>query len=236
MTKRRCLVLNLGLVEYRQSLALQERLVEERRADRIDNLLLLLQHPPVITIGRRGHKENILASPSVLDREGITICETNRGGDVTYHGPGQLVGYPILRLADYACDPLEYLRRLETVIIRALSHWGIEARQVPGYTGVWIGESKVAAIGIAIRHGITMHGFALNVNTNLDHFALIVPCGLNDKAVTSMAAYRNQKVDFTAVMEHITEHFGQGFGAEMVNLPVEDAAQYSKNFLLEMPL
>ena len=186
-------VRRLGLVAYDEGLALQQQLVEDRRAGRIGDTLLLLQHPPVITLGVRAKATtaNVIASPDVLAREGIAVVETGRGGDVTYHGPGQLVGYPILDLRPDRQDVHLYVRDLEERIIAAIKPFGITGGRVVGLTGVWVGppgrEEKIAAIGVRISRWITSHGFALNVSPDLRHFGLIVPCGIADRGVTSMA-------------------------------------------------
>lgn len=188
-------VRRLGRVGYEDALTLQSDLVEQRRAGAIPDTLLLLEHPPVITLGvktRRG-PTHIVATEAQLAAEGVAVHETGRGGDVTYHGPGQLVGYPILDLAAMGAeykDVHRYVRDVEEVLIRAVAAFGITAFRVSGLTGVWTGpmerQEKVAAIGIRISRWITSHGFALNVDTNLDHFGLIVPCGITDKGVTSL--------------------------------------------------
>jgi lipoyl(octanoyl) transferase len=185
-------VRRLGTISYEDGLALQAKLVEERRAGAVPDTLLLLEHPPVITLGvktRRG-PNHIVATDELLAAEGVSVHETGRGGDVTYHGPGQLVGYPILDLAPDRKDVHVYVRNIEEVLIRAAALFGIEAKRIPGLTGVWTGpdggEEKLAAIGIRISRWITSHGFALNVSTNLDHFNLIVPCGIADRNVTSL--------------------------------------------------
>ena len=185
-------VRRLGRVEYAAGLELQAELVEQRRTGLAGDTLLLLEHPPVITLGvrTRGKPTNIVASGDVLAREGVAVFETGRGGDITYHGPGQLVGYPILDLRPDRCDVHEYVRDLEEVLILTVAEFGIEARRVPGLTGVWTGpagrEEKIAAIGVRISRWITSHGFALNVATDLRHFQLIVPCGIADRGVTSV--------------------------------------------------
>lgn len=185
-------VRRLGSISYEDGLALQARLVAERRAGAIPDTLLLLEHPPVITLGvktRRG-PNHIVATEETLADAGVTVHETGRGGDVTYHGPGQLVGYPILDLAPDRKDVHIYVRDIEEVLIRAAASFGIEAKRLPGLTGVWVGadgqEEKLAAIGVRISRWITSHGFALNVSTNLAHFNLIVPCGIVDRHVTSL--------------------------------------------------
>ena len=185
-------VRRLGRMDYVDAHELQKRLVEERRAGVIGDTLLLVEHPPVITLGARNRiaVSHIIASDEQLAALGVTVHETGRGGDVTYHGPGQLVGYPILDLRPDRCDVHAYVRDLEQGLIVALAAFGIEGVRVPGLSGVWVGETgreeKIAAIGVRISRWITSHGFALNVTTNLDHFRLIVPCGIADREVTSL--------------------------------------------------
>lgn len=186
-----CWVVDLGAREYPAAFALQQRVVEARRQGCVPDLLLLVEHPPVVTLGRSADERNLLASAEALAVRGIDVHESNRGGDVTYHGPGQLVGYPHLRLTGSRRDIHAYVRSLESLLIRALSEFGIVGGRVPDLTGVWVGEEpgdeeKIAAIGVAIRHWVTMHGFALNVDPNLDHFRLIRPCGIAGRGVTSM--------------------------------------------------
>jgi lipoyl(octanoyl) transferase len=178
----------LGVVPYQDALVLQRSLVEERRAGHVPDLLLLLQHPPVITLGVKGDggRSNVVADASRLATLGIEISETGRGGDVTYHGPGQLVGYPILDLRPDRCDVHRYVRDLEEVMIRVCAGYGVQAGRIPGLTGTWIGDTKIGAIGIRISRWITSHGFAFNVSTNLEHFDLIVPCGIANRGVTSL--------------------------------------------------
>jgi lipoyl(octanoyl) transferase len=198
----------LGWTPYADSLALQRALVEDRSAERIGDVLLLVEHPPVLTVGVRGDggRSHILASPDALAARGIEIHETGRGGDVTYHGPGQIVGYPIINLKPDRCDVHGYLRDLEEVLIQVAADFGIDAARVPGLTGVWVGEHKLAAIGVRISRWITSHGFALNLAPNLEDFDLIVPCGILDRGVTSLA-----RLGCTAtrcdVEDHIVRHF-----------------------------
>jgi lipoyl(octanoyl) transferase len=181
-------VRRLGVVPYAEALELQKELVEARKADRIPDQLLLLRHPPVITLGVKARRDrsHVLASAELLSDEGVELFETGRGGDVTYHGPGQLVGYPILDLRPDRCDVHKYVRDLEAALIRVAAVFDIEAGRVPGLTGVWVGNGKLAAIGVRISRWITSHGFALNVGTDLSHFDLIVPCGITDRGVTSL--------------------------------------------------
>ena len=179
------------------------------------DLLLLVEHEPVITLGRRARREHLLADPASLARQGITVQETNRGGDITYHGPGQLVGYPILDLQALGQSVHGYVRHLEEVLIRTVADFGVSAGRIEGLTGVWVGTCKIAAIGVAIRHWVTMHGFALNVAPCLDHFGLIIPCGIADKGVTSLAQILGRPVPLEEVQPVLIRHFGEVFGLEM---------------------
>jgi len=193
---------------YADALSLQRSLVEERRAGAIPDLLLLVEHPPVLTLGVRGDggRSHILATPEALDERGIGVFETGRGGDVTYHGPGQIVGYPILDLKPDRCDVHRYVRDLEEVIIRTARDYGIETGRIQGLTGVWAGDAKLAAIGVRISRWITSHGFALNLTTDLNDFDLIVPCGIADRAVTSLAQL-GCRAGREEVENHLISHF-----------------------------
>ena len=193
---------------YADALSLQRSLVEERRAGAIPDLLLLVEHPPVLTLGVRGDggRSHILATPETLDERGIGVFETGRGGDVTYHGPGQIVGYPILDLKPDRCDVHRYVRDLEEVIIRTARDYGIETGRIQGLTGVWAGNAKLAAIGVRISRWITSHGFALNLTTDLNDFDLIVPCGIADRAVTSLAQL-GCRAGREEVENHLISHF-----------------------------
>jgi len=180
-------VRRLGLVDYRVALAEQAALVSDRQEGRIDDVLLFVEHPPVVTLGvRRGGRAHIVASPTALASRGIEVFETGRGGDVTYHGPGQIVGYPILDLKPDRCDVHRYVRDLEEVLIRAAREFFVDARRVQGLTGVWVQEQKLAAIGVRLSRWVTSHGFAMNLDTDLQDFELIVPCGIADRGVTSL--------------------------------------------------
>jgi lipoyl(octanoyl) transferase len=213
-------VRRLGRVDYGAALELQARLVEERRRGEIGDSLLLLEHPPVITLGvkTRGKPTNIVASPEALAAEGVAVFETGRGGDITYHGPGQLVGYPILDLRPDRCDVHRYVRDLEEVLIVALREFGIEGARVTGLTGVWVGpagrEEKIAAIGVRISRWITSHGFALNVATDLRHFRLIVPCGIADRGVTSIERVLGRPVAMAGVEDAIVRGFAAVFNSD----------------------
>jgi lipoyl(octanoyl) transferase len=179
----------LGKMAYPEAVALQDGLVEARRRGEVQDTLLLLEHPPVVTLGRSAHREHLLLSPEALAARGIALHESGRGGDVTYHGPGQLVGWPVVALTGRERDAHAWLRLLEEVLIRTVAAWGIGARREPGLTGVWTDRGKIAAIGVRLARGwITSHGFALNVAAGLAGFAAIVPCGVRGRAVTSMAA------------------------------------------------
>src|SRR5579872_1971807 len=179
---------DLGRISYDEAYALQCDLVDQRKRAEIPDQLLIVEHPHVITMGRNGHMENLLASPEILERSGIVLHYTDRGGDVTYHGPGQLVGYPIVDLREWKRDVVAYLRALEQVLIEALHEFGIHGERQPGATGVWVDGAKIAAIGVHISRWVTSHGFALNLDTDLDYFKYIVPCGLT-QPVTSMRTH-----------------------------------------------
>ena len=205
-------VRRLGVVPYAEALAMQRALVEERRADRIPDLLLLLQHPPVITLGVKGDggRSNILATDAQLAQRGIEVSETGRGGDVTCHGPGQVVGYPILDLRPDRCDVHRYVRDLEEVMIRVCADYGVTAGRIKGRTGAWVGgaagDQKIGAIGVRISRWITSHGFAFNVSTDLDHFKLIVPCGISDGGVTSLEKITGRQIPMAEVEDALVSH------------------------------
>jgi lipoyl(octanoyl) transferase len=220
-------LVHLGRIDYASGLALQKKMVEARHAEQIGNTLLLLEHPPVLTLGRNSDRSNILASDEFLAYRGVEIHEINRGGDVTYHGPGQLVGYPILDLRSFTLGDsnrrlgaVDYVRLLEEVLIRACADFGVRAQRIAGRTGVWtipggsIPEKKVAAIGVHISRGITSHGFALNVSTDLRDFELIVPCGISDRAVTSLeleADASGPPPTMENTINSVARHFGRLF-------------------------
>ncbi len=211
---RKCCLRQLGRLHYGEALELQQRLVAERKQGTVPDQLLLLEHPHVITLGRNGHMENLLASGEILDRAGIGFYPTDRGGDVTYHGPGQLVGYPILDLRDWKRDVGAYVRGVEQAIIDTVAEYGIEAGRIPKLTGVWVGDRKIAAIGVHISRWVTSHGFALNVATDLTYFQYIVPCGLT-KPVTSMAQL-GVRATLEDAGQRLAANFGRIFECEMV--------------------
>jgi lipoyl(octanoyl) transferase len=211
-------VRRLGLVPYEAGLEMQKQLVDARKAGAIPDQLLLLEHPAVITLGAkvRNDRSHVLASREALDGAGVSVFEAGRGGDVTFHGPGQLVGYPILDLKPDRCDVHRYVRDLEQVMIATAAQFGIEAGRVPGLTGAWVGNDKLAAIGVRISRWITSHGFALNVAVDLSHFGLIVPCGITDRGVTSIARLLGHDVALETVEDAVVSAFGAVFGREPV--------------------
>ncbi len=209
-------VRRLGLVRYADAVELQRTLVAERQRGVIADQLLLLEHPPVITRGVRAGADNVLASPAVLRRRGVEVHDAPRGGDVTYHGPGQLVGYPIVLLKPDRCDVHRYVRDLEEVLIRVAAGFGVRATRIPGLTGVWVGNDKLAAIGVRLSRWVTSHGFALNVTTDLDDFALIRPCGLADRGVTSLARLVGSRIPDVAVADCVAGRFAEVFDREIV--------------------
>jgi lipoyl(octanoyl) transferase len=239
MSERTVSLVNLGRLDYASALERQEQVCALRQQEQIGDVLLLVEHPPVLTLGRNSDREHLVAGEDTLARRGISLFETNRGGDVTYHGPGQLVGYPILNLRSFT-PPLGivvYLRWLEEVLIRACADFGVLTHRVPGRTGVWtmpggeVAEKKIAALGVHVARGVTTHGFALNVTTDLEDFHLIVPCGIRDRGVTSleMETDPENSPSMDQVANAISRHFGRVFGRQMVwlealedLLPVDD--------------
>jgi len=217
-------VVHLGLVPYETALQLQRTLMELRKAGRVGNTLLLLEHPPVITLGRNAQLSNVLASPEFLAKRGVELFDIDRGGDVTFHGPGQLVAYPIFDLRSFEprLGAVEFVRRLEEVLIRTCGDFGIGVQRIKGLTGVWTyalrnkPEAKIAAIGVHISRGVTTHGFALNVNTDLDFFSLIVPCGITNKPVTSMQRELQKTLPMEEVATAASRNCGRVFQSQML--------------------
>ena len=224
-----CLTIDLGLIGFAEAYALQKRIVAARKAEAIEDVLLLCEHPHVITQGRNGKREHLLVSEHVLRQKGVEYHETSRGGDITYHGPGQIVGYPILNLGAIRRDVVWYVRILEEAMIRATAEFGITAERVAGKTGIWVRagntEEKLAAIGVHISRWVTSHGFAYNVSTDLRNFDLIVPCGIADRKATSLEKLLGRNVEQKEVAPRIARHLGELLGLEM--------KESSRNELLE---
>ncbi|MDH4208200.1 MAG: lipoyl(octanoyl) transferase LipB [Anaerolineae bacterium] len=215
-------VLNLDLEPYGQALRLQHLLVAARRDARIEDTLVLLRHPPVITLGRRGDERHILASPKRLEQHGIEVFRVERGGDVTYHGPGQLVGYPIIDLKRLGGDVGWYMHSLEELLLRTLHDFGIIGRRLPGHIGVWLDErTKVASLGVRVETWIAYHGFALNVGDDPSYSALILPCGLPEVEMSSMQRALGQQVDMNLVRERVVHHFCDVFGLTARGISME---------------
>ncbi len=226
-------IFHAGRMDYAEALALQQRLVALRKQQRIGDVLILVEHPPVLTLGRNAHRTNILVSDEELARRGVMLHEINRGGDVTYHGPGQIVGYPILDLrsgfpnqSGPHLGAVEYVRRLEEVLIRACGDYGVMTERIAGRTGVWtlaggsVAEKKIAAIGVHISQGVTSHGFAWNITADLRDFDLIVPCGIADRAVTSLEQEIDESRAAMPTMDEarhaVARHFGRIFGRQIL--------------------
>jgi lipoyl(octanoyl) transferase len=223
------LVVDLGHVEYGAAWELQRRVVAARKAGAVPDVLLLCEHPHVITLGRNGKLGNLRASDHVLRQMGVSFFETDRGGDITYHGPGQLVGYPILNLGELRRDVAWYMRGLEEAMMRATAEFGVTSRRVAGRTGVWVdaptgqgGEEKLAAIGVHLSRWVTSHGFAYNVSTDLRYFDLIVPCGIADKRATSLEKLLGHCVNMEEVSPKIVAHFGELLGLDLRSAQRDD--------------
>jgi lipoyl(octanoyl) transferase len=209
-------VRHLGRVPYAEALSLQARLVADRQAGRISDTLLLLEHDPVFTLGRNARAENVLHPEQALRARGFEVFETGRGGDVTYHGPGQVVGYPILDLSPDRCDVHRYVRDLEEVMIRTCADYGVAARRVAGMTGAWVEDEKVGAIGVRIARWVTSHGFAFNVATDLAPFDLIVPCGIRGRGVTSLERLIDRPLPLADVAARLAAHLAAVLGRRIV--------------------
>ena len=205
-------VLNLGRCDYKKAWDIQRDILEKRQKGELGDTLILVEHPPVITLGRNAVDSNVVVSKQYLEANGIGVYNIERGGDVTYHGPGQIVGYPIVALREKGMGIREFVERLEEVFIRLLKeNYGIESGLNLEFPGVWVGDSKITAIGLAVKKGVTMHGFAFNVNTNLLHFKLIVPCGLSTKGVTSLQKLTGDEVDFESANKLVLDYFCRVF-------------------------
>lgn len=210
-----CVVRQLGQIEYREAYELQKELLEKRVNGQIADTLLLLEHPPTITVGKAGKLENVLASQTELASAGVSLILTDRGGDVTYHGPGQIVGYPILDLRERNRDVHRYVHHLEEMLIRTLADYSIKSERDPSHAGVWVNDEEIAALGLRIHKWITMHGFALNVNTDLNHFSLINPCGFTNKTATSMARLLGYQLSTGEVTRRLLSYFADVFEVQL---------------------
>jgi lipoyl(octanoyl) transferase len=198
---------NPGTVSYQEAWDLQRTIHLMRTSGAIEDTLLLLEHPHTYTLGKTADRTNLIGSEEYLEKNGISVFEIDRGGDITYHGPGQIVGYPIIDLNKWKPDTHLYLRNLEEVIIKVLAEYGIESGRKPEYTGVWVGESKIAAIGIRVSRWVTMHGFAFNINTDLELFNGIIPCGIKDKEVTSLSRLLKREINIDEVKQKLRDQF-----------------------------
>jgi lipoyl(octanoyl) transferase len=205
----------LGTVDYAAAHRLQKQLQAKRIAGEVPDTVLLLEHPPVLTMGRSAKEQHIIAQPHVLEAQGISVHEVGRGGDVTYHGPGQLVAYPIIDLKPDRRDVRKYMWSLEEAMIRTCKEFGLSATRIGGLNGAWIGDRKVGAVGVRISRWVTMHGLALNANSDLSHYELIVPCGIQDKAVTSISAELGRTIGVPDVADPLARHFAELYDAEV---------------------
>ena len=216
MTNRFLTYCDLGFIDYKEAWTLQKEIFELKHQRKINDTLLLLEHPHTYTLGKVAERKNLIGSEEYLKEKNISVFNIDRGGDITYHGPGQIVGYPIIDLSEWQKDTHKYLRALEEVIIRTCNDYGLTAQRVPDYTGVWIAEKKIAAIGIKISRWITMHGFAFNINTDLSLFSGIIPCGISDKEVTSLQNELGKEIEISEVKLNIRNHFREFFNYSVV--------------------
>jgi lipoyl(octanoyl) transferase len=216
MEKKILTYCDLGFIDYKEAWDLQQEIHSKRVTDEVEDILFLLEHPNTYTLGKTAHKENLVGSEDYLTQNKISVYDIDRGGDITYHGPGQIVGYPIIDLNNWFKDTHKYLRALEEVIIKTCSDYGLECGRNEKHTGVWIGDRKIAAIGIKVSRWVTMHGFAFNVNTDLNLFNGIIPCGIQDKSVTSLSKELNIAISIPEVKERILNHFSHVFNYNKV--------------------
>jgi lipoyl(octanoyl) transferase len=209
-------LLYLGKCEYEKALDIQFRLLTKRQQGKIDDTLILVEHPAVITLGKSASEKHVVASEKELSRQGIQRFETNRGGDVTYHGEGQIVGYPIVNLIENKIKVRSFVEKMEEVFVNILKDFDLQAQGSSKDIGVWVGNEKITAIGLAVKKGVTMHGFAFNVNTNLEHFQYIIPCGIQDKGVTTLEKLTGETQDFSRMKERVAEEFINVYGYQSV--------------------
>lgn len=222
-SEKEILYIDAGIIDYQEAWDLQKKLLELRYQNKIADILLLLEHPNTYTLGKVADKNNLLSDQDFLKENKITVYEIDRGGDITFHGPGQIVGYPIINLLNWKRDTHEYLRGLEEVIIRTCDEFGLKSKRNPKYTGVWIDDRKIAAIGIKISRWITMHGFAFNINTDLSLFNGIIPCGIKEKSVTSLSKELNVEVEIKIVKEKLLNNFKQFFEYQkLINVDIDN--------------
>jgi len=212
-SKKKCLVYDLGIMDYLDALDIQNKLVDMRVSSKISDMLVLLEHPPVFTIGRSGEIDSVVAPNKV--RQNTPVLYTNRGGGITYHGPGQLICYPIFNLRENELSVHKYISNLEEVVIKSLACLGVTGKRKEGYPGVWVNEEKICSLGLRITRGVSMHGFALNVNTDLKYFTYILPCGMSDKVITSVSKLIRQKIDMRMVKKYVLQSFTYVFGIEL---------------------
>lgn len=235
MKARECLIVDLKKIEYKKAWELQKKIFQAKWGKKLNrDVLLLLEHPHTITVGRKGEKGEVLADLERLKKKGISIFYIGRGGRVTYHGPGQLVGYPILDLNYYLKDLHLYLRHLEEVLIKTLEEFEIKAKRMNGLTGVWVGRKKIASIGVEVKRWITMHGFALNVNTELSYFNLIQPCGMEAQVMTSIKRILNRDVKLKEVVERLVPQFSNVFGVNLSRCLLSDRTRMREISLLDL--
>jgi lipoyl(octanoyl) transferase len=231
-TEKICWLVDLGVISYASACELQQRLVEARKARAIPDVLLLCEHPPVITMGRNARPEHLLASNRRLAEMKIELRSTDRGGDITYHGPGQIIGYPVLDLTEHRRDVLWYVEQLEEVMIRTTADFGLTPKRVEGQHGVWIrpaeADEKLGAIGVHLSRWITSHGFAYNVSTDLRYFDLIVPCGIADKGATSLERALGRPIGINEVRDRIVDHFAAVFGVDVKKVDIQELVEVSR--------
>ncbi|WP_337872042.1 lipoyl(octanoyl) transferase LipB [Ignavibacterium sp.] len=223
MINRNLTYCDLGFIDYKETWDLQYHFHQMRVENQISDLLLLLEHPNTYTLGKTGHIENLIGGKDFLQKNDIAVYNIDRGGDITYHGPGQIVGYPIINLSDWFQDSHKYLRTLEEILIKVCNDYNLDAKRIEGLTGVWIEERKIAAIGIKISRWVTMHGFAFNVNTNLELFNGIIPCGISDKSVTSLQKEVGRIIPIDEVKEKITKHFISHFEYDKLEIIMKES-------------
>ena len=216
--RRKCHLLQLDMVEYVEAWELQKALLEARISGKMEDCIILLQHPPTFTFGRRYKEGNLIANKEYYETLGFAVYKTDRGGLATYHGPGQIVGYPIIKISTYTKDYYQYLRMLEDVMIRTLIDFGIAARRNEGYTGVWVDNAKIGFIGVRMSFGYAMHGFSLNVNNDIFPFSYITPCGIQGVKITSVQELLNTSVNMQEVYAKLTNHFSDVFQIQMVSI------------------